>query len=223
MLYVRRRLTPRFARAVHVPFGRVHVLRHNMDGQPLAELVHPDCNHHPARPEGNTPYVGAVQHLPRLTSETQVPTTFSFVTALQQRGAQFGGLGIRGNDLSGATGKSAPLTKQSTIASNLTSCSMVHARRLHLRRQGRLPERRQPRERAQAAQRPAYPARAACRRAKPGRIPVGVKPVTPRSSNNSKTDGAIDPVCYLYSVCVDGVCVRRCIYAIGGETVHGCD
>ncbi|KAI0825133.1 hypothetical protein BC628DRAFT_1419493 [Trametes gibbosa] len=35
----------------------------------------------------------------------KIPTTFSFVTALQQRGAQFSGLGIRGNDLSGATGE----------------------------------------------------------------------------------------------------------------------
>ncbi|KAH9849759.1 hypothetical protein C2E23DRAFT_348203 [Lenzites betulinus] len=38
----------------------------------------------------------------------KVPTTFSFVTALQQRGGQFSGLGIRGNDLSGATVWSMP-------------------------------------------------------------------------------------------------------------------
>ncbi|KAI0778187.1 hypothetical protein BD413DRAFT_446769, partial [Trametes elegans] len=35
----------------------------------------------------------------------KIPTTFAYVTALQQRGAQFSGLGIRGNDLSGATGE----------------------------------------------------------------------------------------------------------------------
>ncbi|KAI0365249.1 hypothetical protein BV20DRAFT_1028403 [Pilatotrama ljubarskyi] len=38
----------------------------------------------------------------------KIPTTFAFVSALQQRGAQFSGLGIRGNDLSGATVWSMP-------------------------------------------------------------------------------------------------------------------
>ncbi|KAI8995629.1 hypothetical protein BD414DRAFT_480084 [Trametes punicea] len=38
----------------------------------------------------------------------KIPTTFAFVTALQQRGAAFSGLGIRGNDLSGATVWSMP-------------------------------------------------------------------------------------------------------------------
>ncbi|KAI0669900.1 hypothetical protein C8Q78DRAFT_1079809 [Trametes maxima] len=38
----------------------------------------------------------------------KIPTAFSFVTALQQRGTQFSGLGIRGSDLSGATVWSMP-------------------------------------------------------------------------------------------------------------------
>lgn len=36
----------------------------------------------------------------------QVPTVLSFAAALRQRGAQFAGLGLRGNDLNGATGTS---------------------------------------------------------------------------------------------------------------------
>ncbi|OBZ79775.1 hypothetical protein A0H81_01132 [Grifola frondosa] len=38
----------------------------------------------------------------------KVPTALAFVTALHQRGAQFSGLGFRGNDLSGATVWSMP-------------------------------------------------------------------------------------------------------------------
>ncbi|CDO71564.1 hypothetical protein BN946_scf184911.g34 [Trametes cinnabarina] len=38
----------------------------------------------------------------------KIPTTFAFVTAFQQRGGQFSGLGFRGNDLSGATVWSMP-------------------------------------------------------------------------------------------------------------------
>lgn len=42
-----------------------------------------------------------------LTHRIQVPTALSFAAALRQRGSQFGGLGMGGNDINGATGKSS--------------------------------------------------------------------------------------------------------------------
>ena len=43
----------------------------------------------------------------------QFPTVLAFATALRQRGASFSGLGIRGNDLSGATGTCSMLLRTS--------------------------------------------------------------------------------------------------------------
>ncbi|EKM61042.1 uncharacterized protein PHACADRAFT_84510 [Phanerochaete carnosa HHB-10118-sp] len=43
----------------------------------------------------------------------KVPTAFAFASSLRQRGAQFSGLGVRGNDLSGATGEGPYLSYSS--------------------------------------------------------------------------------------------------------------
>ena len=46
------------------------------------------------------------------SSLLQVPTVLAFTASLRQRGAQFAGLGIRGNDLSGATGEPENVLRQ---------------------------------------------------------------------------------------------------------------
>lgn len=46
---------------------------------------------------------------------SQTPTFFSFLTAMRQRGEQFGGLNIRGADVTGPTGEYQSIISSSVV------------------------------------------------------------------------------------------------------------
>jgi len=114
---------------VHRTHGSLYDIRYRMDGEAWAKWFHQVPYDRYSGSQGALCDWLLVPSTQRMVLVGQIPTFFAFAISLRRSGGQFPGLGIRGNDLNGATGEFPLALHECNSNSN---SSMVHAWRIYL-------------------------------------------------------------------------------------------